>query len=116
MRTHSIALSAAAIMALVATSAEARTAFGGNRAGGSAASERPAESPSIIAAVAAMLNFGVSAKAVAGADAPRSTAPRTEQCEEEKKRAAAAKAADTRRTAQLDKPKARGGEQLYLAF
>lgn len=116
MRTHSIALSAAAFMALVATSAEARTAFGGNRAGGSATAEKQAETPSIIAAVAAMLDLGVTAKAVAGTDAPRSTAPRTEQCEEEKKRAAAAKAADARRTAALDKPKARGGEPLYLAF
>lgn len=118
MRTHSIAVSAAAIAALIATSAEARPSLSGNRAGGSASAEKPAESPSIIEAVARLLRFGVSAKAapVTGTDAPRPVNSRAEQCEDERQRLAAAKAAETRRTAAAEKSKVRGGEPLYLAF
>ncbi len=117
MRTQSIALAAAAFAALAAPSAEARSAFAGARVGGSATSEKSSEGRSIIEALAAFLSVGVSVKAtpIAGSDAPRSATGRVEPCEEEKRRNEA-KAAETRRTAEAEKAKARGGEPLYLAF
>jgi hypothetical protein len=117
MRTHSIALAAAAFAALAAPAAEARSAFSGHRVGGSATAERSSEGRSIIEALAAFLTIGVSAKAapIAGGDAPRSATGRIEPCEEEKRRNEA-KAAETRRIAEAEKAKARGGEPLYLAF
>lgn len=117
MRTHSIVLSAAALAIFASASAEARPAFGASRAGGSASAEKSDETRSIFEALAVFLNLGVSVKAtpVAGADSPRSTAPRNEQCEDEKRRDEA-KALETRRTAEAEKAKARGGEPLYLAF
>jgi hypothetical protein len=118
MRIQSFAVTAAMVSVLAVTSAEARTAFAGNRVGGSVSAERSSEGLTLLETMAALLGVGVSAKAtpVVGSDAPRSAAPRTEQCEEEKKRAEAAKAAETRRTADAEKPRARGGEPLYLAF
>lgn len=117
MRKHLFALSAAALAVVASSAAEARPAFGATRAGG-AASERKAESISIIEAAAALIGLGLSAKAspAVASDAPRSAAPRVEQCEEEKKRQEAAKADETRRTAEAQKERGRGGEPLYLAF
>ncbi len=117
MRTQSIALAAAALAVLAAPAAEARSAFSGNRAGGSATAERSSEGRSVLEALAAFLAIGVSVKATpsAGSDAPRSATGRVEVCEEEKRRNEA-KAAEARRTAEAEKAKARGGEPLYLAF
>lgn len=117
MRFQSIALAAAAFAVLAAPSAQARNAFAGNRAGGSATAEKSTESRSVLEALAAFLAISVSVKAtpIAGGDAPRSATGRVEQCEEEKRRSEA-KAAETRRTAEAEKVKTRGGEGLYLAF
>lgn len=117
MRTQSIALAAAAFAVTAAPSAEARSAFSGNRVGGSATAERSSEGRSALEALAAFLTIGVSVKAtpIAGGDAPRSATGRVEQCEEEKRRSDA-KAAETRRTAKAEKAKPQGGEPLYLAF
>jgi len=120
MRVHSMLLTSAAFALMAASAAEARPSIGpaGHRAGGSAAGERPQETASLFEAIALLMGIGVSAKAspVVGTDAPRSAAPGAAQCEEEKKRAEAAKAAETRRTAEAERARARGSEPLYLAF
>jgi hypothetical protein len=118
MRRLTFALAASAAAALFATAADARPGIGGasHRVGGEA-STKAAEGSTLIETVATFFGFSVTAKAAptVGTDAPRSAAPRTEQCEEEKKRAEAAKASETRRTAQAEK-RQRGGEPVYLAF
>jgi len=121
MRQTSLLLSATAFVILAASAAEARPAFGasGHRAGSEAtASAKAGDSVTLIETVAAFLGFTINAKAtpIVGTDAPRSAQPRAEQCEEDKKRADAAKAADRQRTAEAAKPQSRGSEPIYLAF
>lgn len=116
MRSLTLAVTASAAAILFATAADARPAFGASRVG-SEASAKASEGASIIETVAALIGLSSSAKVtpIAGSESPRSAAPRTEQCEEEKKRAEAAKANETRRTAEAEK-RQRGGEPVYLAF
>lgn len=116
MRSLTLALTASAAALVFATAADARPSFGANRAGGEA-SATASDGATLIEAVAALLGFTVTAKVTpsAGTDAPRSAAPGTEQCEAEKKRAEAAKASETRRTAEAEK-RQRGAEPVYLAF
>lgn len=118
MRRLTLAAAASLAAMLVATAADARPAFGASsqRLGGET-SAKASDGTTLIESLAAFLGFAVTAKAtpVAGTEAPRSAAPRTEQCEEEKKRAEAAKASETRRTAQTEK-RQRGSEPVYLAF
>ncbi len=121
MRKSSIAVSASMIAILAVSAAEARPSFGAsaNRAGGAAAaSAKASDSATLIETVAALLGFTINAKATpsAGAEAPRAAAPRAEECEEEKKRAQAAKASDSQRTAEAGKPAQRGRDPVYLAF
>lgn len=115
MRSLVIALTAAAAM-VFATAADARPAFGATRAG-TEASAKANDGESLIETISTLLGFTATVKAttVAGSERPRSAAPVTEQCEEEKKRTEAAKAAETRRTADAEK-RQRGGEPVYLAF
>ncbi len=122
MLKASLAVSAAVLALITASAAEAGPNFGstGHRAGGDASTARKAaDSPSLIEAVAAMLGFSLTAKVtpVAGADAPRTTAAKAEQCEEEARRAAAEKAAGGQRSAaDASKSRTRGSEPVYLAF
>jgi hypothetical protein len=117
MRTLSLTASAAALAMVFATAADARPTVGAARAGSDASSSTGGKAVSLIEAVAALFDFSASAKAtpVAGSERPRSASPVTEQCEEEKKRSEAAKAAETRRTAEAEK-RQRGAEPMYLAF
>jgi hypothetical protein len=116
MRKLTFAVTASAAAILLATAADARPGFGATRAG-SEVSSKASESASIIESVAALIGFTTTAKAtpVAGTERPRSASPETQQCEEEKKRAEAAKASEARRTAEAEK-RQRGGEPVYLAF
>ena len=116
MRSLKIAFAASAAAMLAVSAADARPAFSGNRVGGEATTKADADA-SLIETLAALLGFTATVKAttVAGTESPRSAAPRTEQCEEEKKRAEAAKASQSRRTADAEK-RQRGGEPVYLAF
>ena len=116
MRSFKIAFAASAAAMLAVSAADARPTFSGNRVGGEATSKANSDA-SLMDTVAALLGFTATVKAttIAGSESPRSAAPRTEQCEEEKKRAEAAKASETRRTAEAEK-RQRGGEPVYLAF
>lgn len=121
MRQSMLLLTATAFAMIVASAAEARPALGsaGHRVGGeAAASTKAADGASLIEMVAGFLGFSANAKAtpIVGSDKPRSAQPRIEQCEEEKKRAETAKAADSQRTAESAKTPQRGSEPIYLAF
>ena len=120
MRNLALAFAASAAAMLVVSGADARPAIGGSskRVGGDAsASAKTSDSPTLIETFSALVGFVPAAKAtpVAGSNAPRSAAPRIEQCEEDKKREEAAEAAESRRTAQAEK-RQRGSEPVYLAF
>lgn len=118
MRRLTLAVTASAAAVLLATAADARPSFNAHRAGGEAsARERESDSATLLGTISTLLGFTATVKAtpVAGSDRPRSAASANEQCEEEKKRAEAAKAADTRRTAEAEK-RQRGGDPVYLAF
>jgi hypothetical protein len=118
MRNLSLAAAVSAAAILVASAADARPVIGASshRLGGEATA-RTQDRTTLIETIATVFGFTLSATAtpVVGAETPRSAAPRTEQCEEEKKRADAARATQTRRTAEAEK-RSRGGEPVYLAF
>lgn len=120
MRAQPLLLSAAAFAVFAGSAAEARPMIGaaGHRAGGAVTAERAPERASLFEAIAVLMGFGAVAKATptVGTDAPRAAASSAQQCEEEKKRAEAAKAEETRRIAESEKARTRGGEPLYLAF
>lgn len=118
MRSLTLALTASAAVAMFVTAADARPSFGASRAGGEATATSKADSgATFLETVAALIGFSTTVKATPNASSqpPRSTAPRGEQCDEEKKRAETAKASEPPRTAAAEK-RPRGGEPVYLAF
>lgn len=120
MRLQSLFLSVTAIAVVAGSAAEARPMIGaaGHRAGGATTAERAQERASLFEAIAVLMGMGAVIKATptVGTDAPRAASSSAQQCEEEKKRAEAAKAEETRRTAEAEKARTRGSEPLYLAF
>lgn len=105
MRTFTIALSAASMAMFAVADAQPM--------GGSRASSKAAAGTTLIEALASLVGVYTYAKATPSAG---TKTPVAEECQEEKKRSDPAAAAETRRTAEAEKQRPRGGEPLYLAF